>query len=112
MREAGLNDARANRLKEPWTGLRLDTIGPKGHKRANIAGSAGGNRSTSALGKTGHVMKEFLLQFFTWWNGQTLGTKVFTSRHGEKVGEDEFGNAYYRSKGGRIDRRWGMSAAG
>ncbi len=57
-------------------------------------------------------MKEFLLQFFTWWNGQTLGTKVFTSRHGEKVGEDEFGNAYYRSKGGRIDpalgheRRW------
>lgn len=57
-------------------------------------------------------MKQFLLQFFTWWNGQTLGTRFHTWRHGEKVGEDEFGNLYYRSKGGAIDpalgheRRW------
>lgn len=57
-------------------------------------------------------MKTFLLQFFTWWNGQTLGTRFHTWRHGEKVGEDEFGNVYYRSRGGRIDpmlgheRRW------
>lgn len=57
-------------------------------------------------------MKTFLLQFFTWWNGQTLGTRFHTWRHGEKVGEDEFGNVYYRSRGGRVDpalgheRRW------
>ena len=55
-------------------------------------------------------MKEFFVQFFTWWNGQTLNTRYFTWRHGERVGEDEFGNVYYRNP--RIDpalgfeRRW------
>jgi NADH:ubiquinone oxidoreductase subunit len=57
-------------------------------------------------------MKQFFLQFFTWWNGQTLGTRLFTWRTGEKIGTDEFGNVYYRTRGGRIDpalgheRRW------
>jgi NADH:ubiquinone oxidoreductase subunit len=40
---------------------------------------------------------EFLKQFFTWWSGQTLGTRFFTWRKGEFVGEDEFGNLYYRA---------------
>ena len=57
-------------------------------------------------------MKTFLLRFFTWWNGQTFGTQVWTSLYGEVVGSDEFGNRYYRTKGGKIDpalgfeRRW------
>ena len=57
-------------------------------------------------------MKSFLLQMFTWWNGQTVGTRFFTWRKGEKVGSDSFGNVYYRSRGGAIDpalgheRRW------
>ena len=57
-------------------------------------------------------MKNFLLRFFTWWNGATFGTLVWTSLYGEFVGEDEFGNRYYRTKGGKIDpvlhfeRRW------
>ena len=57
-------------------------------------------------------MKTFLLRFFTWWNGQTFGTQVWTKLYGEFVGEDEFGNRYYRTKGGKIDptlgfeRRW------
>jgi NADH:ubiquinone oxidoreductase subunit len=57
-------------------------------------------------------MKSFLLRFFTWWNGQTFGTQVWTALYGEFVGEDEFGNRYYRTKGGKIDsalgfeRRW------
>jgi NADH:ubiquinone oxidoreductase subunit len=38
---------------------------------------------------------KFLLQIFTWWNGQTLGTRFFTWRFGKRVGEDEFGNIYY-----------------
>jgi NADH:ubiquinone oxidoreductase subunit len=53
-------------------------------------------------------MKNFLLQFFTWWNGQTLGTRFYTWRKGEHIGNDETGNRYYRSKparGGR-ERRW------
>ena len=39
-------------------------------------------------------MKDWLLQIFTWWNGQTIGTRFHTWRHGELVGEDEFGNVY------------------
>jgi NADH:ubiquinone oxidoreductase subunit len=49
-------------------------------------------------------MKSFLLQFFTWWNGQTLGTRFFTWRKGEFVGSDESGNRYYRERSGK--RRW------
>jgi NADH:ubiquinone oxidoreductase subunit len=57
-------------------------------------------------------LKVFFVQFFTWWNGQTLGTRFHTWRFGEFVGEDEFGNRYYRRKGHVIDsnmgdeRRW------
>lgn len=53
-------------------------------------------------------MKTFLLQFFTWWNGQTLGTRFYTWRFGKPVGQDEFGNLYY--EGGQDPlgktRRW------
>jgi NADH:ubiquinone oxidoreductase subunit len=45
---------------------------------------------------SGRVL-DFLKQFFTWWNGQTLGLRWFTARKGERVGEDEFGNVYYRA---------------
>lgn len=57
-------------------------------------------------------MKTFLLHFFTWWNGQTLGTRLTTWRSGERVGRDEFGNVYYRTRGRAKDpalgheRRW------
>ncbi|MCW5695422.1 MAG: NADH:ubiquinone oxidoreductase subunit NDUFA12 [Bauldia sp.] len=49
-------------------------------------------------------MKQFILQFFTWWNGQTLGTRFHTWRRGKLVGTDEAGNRYYRDP--RNDRRW------
>lgn len=45
-----------------------------------------------------------LKQIFTWWDGATIGTSLFTRRHGQKVGTDLYGNVYYRSKKG--DRRW------
>ena len=55
-------------------------------------------------------MMQFLKQLFTWWNGQTLNTRFFTWRNGEKVGQDEFGNVYYRAKSAIPDsiaeRRW------
>jgi NADH:ubiquinone oxidoreductase subunit len=57
-------------------------------------------------------MKNFFLQFFTWWSGQTLGTRFYTWRKGERVGTDENGNTYFRVKAGKIDpalgfnRRW------
>lgn len=46
----------------------------------------------------------FLTQLFTWWNGQTLGTRFLTWRRGIKVGEDEAGNVYYQNADG--SRRW------
>jgi NADH:ubiquinone oxidoreductase subunit len=53
---------------------------------------------------------EFLKQFFTWWNGQTLGTRFYTWRKGEFVGSDESGNRYYRARSAVPDsipeRRW------
>ncbi len=45
-----------------------------------------------------------LTQIFTWWNGQTLGTRFLTWRRGQKVGEDEAGNIYYQNRDG--SRRW------
>ena len=43
-------------------------------------------------------MKTLLLELFTWWNSQTMGTRFFTWRKGEFVGEDEFGNKYYEDR--------------
>jgi len=41
--------------------------------------------------------------FFTWWNKQTFGTFLKTLFYGIKVGQDEFGNKYYKSK---KNERW------
>lgn len=49
-----------------------------------------------------------LKQIFTWWDGATIGTALFTRRHGKRVGADDQGNIYFRSKkadAGR-ERRW------
>ncbi len=45
-----------------------------------------------------------LREIFTWWNGQTVGTRVWTARKGVKVGEDEQGNQFYRTADGK--QRW------
>ena len=42
-----------------------------------------------------------LLQFFTWWNESTWGTRFYLWRKGERVGEDELGNTYFIDKNGR-----------
>lgn len=43
-------------------------------------------------------------QIFTWWNGQTAGTRLWTWRKGVRVGSDSQGNIYYRERD--RDRRW------
>lgn len=47
---------------------------------------------------------------FTWWNGATLGTQIFTRRNGKLIGEDEAGNKYYEQRSGvgpvGKPRRW------
>ncbi|MEM1298964.1 MAG: NADH:ubiquinone oxidoreductase subunit NDUFA12 [Pseudomonadota bacterium] len=47
---------------------------------------------------------DILTEIFTWWNGQTLGTRFFTARNGSLVGEDDAGNKFYETKDGK--RRW------
>ena len=41
--------------------------------------------------------KNKLVQALTWWNGQTVGTQIWTARHGQKVGEDGQGNVFYKT---------------
>ncbi|MDP5220291.1 NADH:ubiquinone oxidoreductase subunit NDUFA12 [Ruegeria sp. 2205SS24-7] len=38
-----------------------------------------------------------LLSAVTWWNGSTLNTRIYTSRKGIKVGEDDEGNVFYKN---------------
>ena len=45
-----------------------------------------------------------LKNFFTWWEGATVGTALFSWRHGVKVGSDALGNTYFQSKNG--EKRW------
>lgn len=45
-----------------------------------------------------------ILRLFTWWNGQTLNTQLFTWRKGVKVGEDDQGNIYYTNRD--KSKRW------
>ncbi len=38
-----------------------------------------------------------------------LGTLIYTALHGQQVGIDEFGNRYYKARGGKLwgrERRW------
>ncbi|QXT38069.1 NADH:ubiquinone oxidoreductase subunit NDUFA12 [Gymnodinialimonas ceratoperidinii] len=49
-------------------------------------------------------MASIFNRLFTWWNGQTIGTQLFTARRGVKVGEDTQGNVFYRN--GDDSKRW------
>lgn len=46
----------------------------------------------------------FFKIIFSWWNSQTFGTFLNTLFLGEKVGQDEFGNTYYKNK--KDSKRW------
>lgn len=57
-------------------------------------------------------------KIFTWWDGATIGTHLWSARKGEHVGTDAQGNKYYRAapKGNAAangsyiqrERRWVM----
>ena len=48
-------------------------------------------------------MLTFIKKIFTWWNQETIGTKIKTLIFGRLVGKDSFGNKYYENKKGQ---RW------
>ena len=49
---------------------------------------------------------KFIIQILTWWNDQSLGTRIYTWRNGQFVGEDAQGNKYYETKDKK--RRWAI----
>ena len=58
---------------------------------------------------TNRTIMNFLMKIFTWWEGATIGTLLWSARNGEHVGTDAQGNKYYRSKkvkDGARERRW------
>lgn len=46
----------------------------------------------------------FFKNLFTWWEGASTGTALYSWRNGTRVGADAAGNAYFESRKG--DRRW------
>lgn len=51
-----------------------------------------------------------LSKIFTWWDGATIGTALFSGMNGQHVGTDGQGNKYYQSTKrktvGGLDQRW------
>ena len=48
-------------------------------------------------------------KIFTWWDGATIGTLLWSARKGEHVGTDGQGNRYFRTRvkrAGVNERRW------
>ena len=46
-----------------------------------------------------------LARIFTWWNGATVGTALFTRRFGRETGRDEAGNVYFQHSDNKA-KRW------
>jgi NADH:ubiquinone oxidoreductase subunit len=89
--------------KSGWTaGRRLAIV----RARKSLRSFPGENGAPRML----EQIQQFLLHYFTWWNGANFNTRFYTKRFGVLVGHDEFGNTYYRRPG--IDpalgfeRRW------
>ena len=40
----------------------------------------------------------FFSKIFTWWDGATIGTSLWSALNGEQVGTDLAGNRYFRAK--------------
>ena len=41
----------------------------------------------------------FFKNLFTWWEGASTGTALYSWRNGDKVGADPLGNAYFGEQG-------------
>ena len=47
-------------------------------------------------------------KIFTWWDGATIGTLLYSASNGRSIGEDIFGNRYFEAKkpGKTMAKRW------
>jgi len=48
----------------------------------------------------------FFKNLFTWWDGGSTGTALFSWRNGSRVGGDALGNTYFEAR--KSGRRWVM----
>ena len=76
----------------PHQGGALDRGSPSAHS----PGAKAKTRRSTDMG--------IFTELFAWWTGNTIGTRLYTWRKGERVGEDGLGNAYYQERDG--ERRW------
>jgi NADH:ubiquinone oxidoreductase subunit len=67
-------------------------------------GAAIGDTIPNEHRRPGMGIKDTLLSAVTWWNGQTLNTRIWTARRGIRVGEDNQGNVFYHNADD--SRRW------
>jgi NADH:ubiquinone oxidoreductase subunit len=44
-------------------------------------------------------IKDFLIEIFAWWRGNTWGTRLWAATRGRLVGSDENGNRYFLGRG-------------
>ena len=51
-----------------------------------------------------NIHKDMLKEIFTWWNGQTIGTRIWSYFNGVLAGSDSQGNKYYKNK--TDTKRW------
>jgi ATP-dependent Clp protease ATP-binding subunit ClpX len=90
---AARHDVRAAVDERRRGGRRQRGLHPEeGRAAPDLCGPQGGNRRRRPERhgrKTERTVRHGLLSaIFTWWNGQTLGTRFHTWRHGKRVGED------------------------
>jgi NADH:ubiquinone oxidoreductase subunit len=55
----------------------------------------------SGFGMARGGWKDFLIEIFAWWRGNTWGTRLWTRLHGKPVGTDAEGNRYFLGNDGR-----------
>ena len=62
------------------------------------------------LRNSGRGTWDIFSEIFSWWGGNTWGTRLTIWRQGRLVGKDDFGNRYYEQKKGvgplGVPRRW------
>ncbi len=73
--------------KITWKDGKANSARPRGLRACELRCLACKRHAMSILGK-----------IFTWWDGATVGTLLNSWSTGEKVGEDDLGNRYFRAK--------------
>ena len=99
---AGIKSAQLQMLAHLYV-AELPRLPRYGHRHSS--GLIRNNQTTVGKGAM-----SILSEIFSWWGGNTWGTRITLMRQGRFVGEDDNGNKYYEQRSGvgsmGIPRRW------